>query len=140
MALALVATGRARRPRAAGATIWIFARIVYLPIYLTGVIYVRTALWAISVIGLCDDAWAGVRLLEAVQKRLRLADARSDSRESRCREEWQMADGRHGGRCRDPILSDEHPPPHFHAVFAEFVAQIALRRQKCCAGRCRPRN
>ena len=35
-----------------GATIWILARIIYLPIYLMGVIYVRTALWAISVIGL----------------------------------------------------------------------------------------
>ena len=35
-----------------GATIWILARIVYLPIYMMGIKYVRTALWAISVIGL----------------------------------------------------------------------------------------
>ena len=37
---------------ALGATIWILARIVYFPIYLLGVIYVRTAVWAISIIGL----------------------------------------------------------------------------------------
>ena len=52
MALALIATGHAGGLGALGATIWILARIVYLPIYLMGVIYVRTALWAVSVIGL----------------------------------------------------------------------------------------
>ncbi len=49
MALALIATGHAG---GLGATIWIVARILYLPIYMMGVIYVRTALWGISVIGL----------------------------------------------------------------------------------------
>ena len=24
------------------------------------------------------------------------------------------------------FYADEHPPPHFHAVFAEFVAQIRI--------------
>jgi uncharacterized MAPEG superfamily protein len=52
LALALIATGQHGGVGALGATIWILARIVYLPIYLTGVIYVRTGLWAISVIGL----------------------------------------------------------------------------------------
>ena len=52
MDLALIATQRAGGIGALGATIWIFARIVYLPIYMTGVIYVRTAVWAISIIGL----------------------------------------------------------------------------------------
>ena len=52
MALALIATGQGGGMGAIGATVWILARIVYLPIYLMGVIYVRTALWAISVIGL----------------------------------------------------------------------------------------
>lgn len=52
MALALVATGRAGGLGAAGATIWILARIVYLPVYLMGVNYARTALWAISIVGL----------------------------------------------------------------------------------------
>ena len=35
-----------------GATIWILGRLVYLPVYLLGIIYVRTAAWAISIIGL----------------------------------------------------------------------------------------
>ena len=37
---------------ASGATIWILARIVYLPVYMMGTLYLRTALWGISVIGL----------------------------------------------------------------------------------------
>ena len=35
-----------------GATIWIIARIVYLPIYIVGTKYVRTACWGVGVIGL----------------------------------------------------------------------------------------
>ena len=52
MALALIATGHAGGLGAVGATIWIVARILYLPIYVMGVVYVRTALWGVSVIGL----------------------------------------------------------------------------------------
>ncbi|WP_036263507.1 DUF4160 domain-containing protein [Methylocapsa aurea] len=29
---------------------------------------------------------------------------------------------------------DEHPPPHFHAVFAEFVAQIQIDPPKVLRG------
>jgi hypothetical protein len=29
---------------------------------------------------------------------------------------------------------DEHPPPHFHAVFAEFVAQIQIAPPKVLRG------
>jgi hypothetical protein len=29
---------------------------------------------------------------------------------------------------------DEHPPPHFHARFAEFVAQIEIRTTKVLRG------
>ncbi len=29
---------------------------------------------------------------------------------------------------------DEHPPPHFHAVFAEFVAQICIDPPKVLRG------
>ena len=32
--------------------IWVIARLVYLPAYVLGWIYVRTALWAIGLIGL----------------------------------------------------------------------------------------
>ena len=35
-----------------GATIWIIARIIYLPIYIMGIKYVRTACWAAGVVGL----------------------------------------------------------------------------------------
>jgi uncharacterized MAPEG superfamily protein len=49
MALALIATAHTG---GLGATIWILARIIYLPVYLMGTLYVRTALWGISVIGL----------------------------------------------------------------------------------------
>jgi uncharacterized MAPEG superfamily protein len=47
--LALIATAHTG---GVGATIWIIARILYLPVYLAGTVYVRTALWAISVVGL----------------------------------------------------------------------------------------
>ena len=49
MALALIAT---QHTGGIGATIWILARIVYLPVYMMGILYLRTALWVISVVGL----------------------------------------------------------------------------------------
>lgn len=36
----------------AGALIWFAARIVYLPLYMGGVPYVRSAVWAVSMLGL----------------------------------------------------------------------------------------
>lgn len=47
--LALIATGQTG---GLGATLWIIGRIAYLPIYLSGVSYIRTAAWAVSIIGL----------------------------------------------------------------------------------------
>jgi uncharacterized MAPEG superfamily protein len=52
LALALIVTQRAGGAGALGATIWVLARIVYIPFYLFGVIYARTAAWTISIIGL----------------------------------------------------------------------------------------
>jgi uncharacterized MAPEG superfamily protein len=52
LALALIVTQRAGGAGALGATIWVLARIVYIPLYLFGVIYARTAAWTISIIGL----------------------------------------------------------------------------------------
>jgi uncharacterized MAPEG superfamily protein len=49
LALALMVT---QRTGGLGATIWILARIVYVPLYLFDVVYARTAIWAISIIGL----------------------------------------------------------------------------------------
>jgi uncharacterized MAPEG superfamily protein len=52
VALALIVTQRSGGSGALGATIWILARIVYIPIYLFDVIYARTAIWALSIVGL----------------------------------------------------------------------------------------
>jgi uncharacterized MAPEG superfamily protein len=52
LALALIVTQRAGGAGALGATIWIVARIVYIPVYLFDVVYARTAIWAISIVGL----------------------------------------------------------------------------------------
>jgi len=47
--LGLIATGHSG---GYGATVWIIARILYLPIYVMGIEYARTAIWAISVVGI----------------------------------------------------------------------------------------
>ena len=52
LALALAATGKAGGIGAAGAWIWLIARIVYVPVYAAGIPILRTGVWAISVIGL----------------------------------------------------------------------------------------
>jgi uncharacterized MAPEG superfamily protein len=55
--LALIATHHTGGIGAIGATIWIVGRIVYLPIYVLGINYVRTAAWLVSVIGLLMMLW-----------------------------------------------------------------------------------
>ena len=35
-----------------GATVWILARAIYIPLYLSGVQYVRTIVWVVSLVGL----------------------------------------------------------------------------------------
>jgi uncharacterized MAPEG superfamily protein len=52
VALALIVTHRTGGSGALGATIWVLARIVYIPIYLFDVVYARTAVWALSIVGL----------------------------------------------------------------------------------------
>jgi uncharacterized MAPEG superfamily protein len=49
LALALMVT---QRTGGLGATIWILARIVYIPLYLFDVVYARTAVWGLSIVGL----------------------------------------------------------------------------------------
>ncbi len=49
LALALIVT---QHTGGLGATLWIIGRIIYLPIYLAGIVYVRTAAWALSIVGL----------------------------------------------------------------------------------------
>ncbi len=57
VALALIVTQRSGGAGALGATIWILARIVYIPVYLFGIVYVRSAVWAISIVGLVMMLW-----------------------------------------------------------------------------------
>jgi uncharacterized MAPEG superfamily protein len=52
LALALIVTQRTGGSGALGATIWVLARIIYIPLYLFGVVYARTAVWALSIVGL----------------------------------------------------------------------------------------
>jgi uncharacterized MAPEG superfamily protein len=52
LALALIVTERVGGAGTVGATIWILARVLYLPAYLMGITYVRTALWGIALVGL----------------------------------------------------------------------------------------
>jgi uncharacterized MAPEG superfamily protein len=50
--LALIVTQRTGGSGALGSTIWILARAIYIPVYLLGIMYARTAIWAISIVGL----------------------------------------------------------------------------------------
>jgi len=52
--LVLVAqmAGKANATTAAGACLFFWARVVYVPVYLLGIPWVRTGVWGVSVIGL----------------------------------------------------------------------------------------
>jgi uncharacterized MAPEG superfamily protein len=52
LALAVTVANRAGGLSALGAEIWLVARIVYVPVYLSGVKVLRTAVWAVSIVGL----------------------------------------------------------------------------------------
>lgn len=52
LALALVAVGRADGLGATGAWLWLAARVVYVPLYMFGVPWLRTAVFGVSVAGL----------------------------------------------------------------------------------------
>lgn len=50
--LAVVATGRGDATTALGAQIYFWARVAYLPLYAAGIPYLRSLVWAISVVGM----------------------------------------------------------------------------------------
>ena len=52
LALGLAVTDRTGGIGAIGAILWFVARIVYVPLYLFGVKYVRSLCWLVSVLGL----------------------------------------------------------------------------------------
>jgi uncharacterized MAPEG superfamily protein len=43
---------------ALGAQIYLWARLIYLPVYVIGIPYLRTLVWAVSVWGLLQVLWA----------------------------------------------------------------------------------
>jgi len=53
-ALVLVAqvAGRANAMTARGAEIFFWARVIYVPVYLIGIPWVRTGVWGVSIVGL----------------------------------------------------------------------------------------
>ncbi len=52
LALALVVTGQAGGLGATGAVVWFVARLVYLPLYILGIPYIRSLAWVGSLVGL----------------------------------------------------------------------------------------
>ncbi|WP_442580897.1 MAPEG family protein [Mesorhizobium sp. ASY16-5R] len=50
--MALVVAGKTGGLGATGAWIWLAARVIYFPIYATGVPVVRTLVWLVSIAGL----------------------------------------------------------------------------------------
>ena len=51
-ALGVVVTGHTSASTALGAQIYIWARLIYVPVYIFGIPYVRTAVWAASIVGI----------------------------------------------------------------------------------------
>lgn len=56
--LAVVAAGKASGHSATGADVYFWARVVYLPIYIAGVPYLRTAAWAAALVGLLMELFS----------------------------------------------------------------------------------
>lgn len=52
LVVALVVAGKTGGLGATGAWIWLAARVIYFPIYATGVPVVRTLVWLVSIAGL----------------------------------------------------------------------------------------
>ena len=57
--LALSVVGRSSAHTALGAQVYFWARVIYLPVYLVGIPYLRTAVWAASL-------WGMLQLIEAL--------------------------------------------------------------------------
>ncbi len=52
LVLAAQAAGVANENTALGAQLFFWARLVYFPVYVIGIPYLRTGLWAVSIVGL----------------------------------------------------------------------------------------
>ncbi|HKP35034.1 MAG TPA: MAPEG family protein [Sphingomicrobium sp.] len=56
--LGVVVAGRTSQWTALGGWIWLGARVVYLPLYATGIPVIRTIVWTIGIAGLAIVWWA----------------------------------------------------------------------------------
>ena len=57
-ALAVVLTKTNTAQTALGAMLYFWARLIYLPVYVIGIPYLRTLVWAVSFVGLLMVLWA----------------------------------------------------------------------------------
>ena len=48
---------------ALGAQLYFWGRVIYVPVYVSGVPILRTVVWAVSIIGMCLMAWSLTRLV-----------------------------------------------------------------------------
>lgn len=56
-ALAVAATGSGDGVTAFSAQLWFWARLVYVPLYLAGVPYLRSLVWAAALLGMLGMVW-----------------------------------------------------------------------------------
>lgn len=58
LALAVVVCERANAGTAFGAQLYLWARVIYVPLYAAGIPYLRTLVWVASVVGLVQMLWS----------------------------------------------------------------------------------
>ncbi|WP_024869688.1 MAPEG family protein [Pseudoxanthomonas suwonensis] len=59
--LGVVAAGRTGHGTALGVQLYLWARLLYVPLYLAGIPYLRSAVWAVSMLGLVMVLWPLLR-------------------------------------------------------------------------------
>ena len=50
--VAVTATGSGDTGTALGAQLWFWARVLYVPLYLAGIPYVRSLVWGVALVGM----------------------------------------------------------------------------------------
>ncbi len=60
LALVLAVSDRATETSALGAAIWFWARLAYIPAYASGIPFVRSVAWFVSLAGLAMMAWVAL--------------------------------------------------------------------------------
>jgi uncharacterized MAPEG superfamily protein len=62
LVLVVLYTGQANANTALGAQLYFWGRVVYFPAYITGIPWVRTIVWTVSLIGLLMIFWEMLKL------------------------------------------------------------------------------